>query len=296
MFFLLAIPVVLFFHFLALSNKKKKALGFANFDAIAKITGVDFFSKNIIILVINIFMIAGIIFALSGLHLHTTAESSSFSYVIAIDSSQSMEADDLNPSRIEAAKDQAVEFIDSAPFGFKAGVVSFSGGTRIEQDLTDRKDELKNAVSKIQISSTGGTDIYEAVLTSVNLLKYEGSKAIILISDGQINVGNVDEAIDYANLNDAIVHTIGIGTESGGSTTYGFSKIDEDNLKGLAYNTGGNYTHVSSENDLQRSFSSIFKITRKKVSVDMMDYLLIFVLILLVLEFFLSNTKYINLP
>ncbi len=293
---LFAIPLIFFIHFYSLGNKKKKALRFANFDAIAKIEGIDFFSKNIFILLINVLIALSLVFAVSGFTVTFLAKSSSFSYVLAIDSSQSMEAKDLNPDRISAAKQTAVGFIDSAPLGVRIGVVSFSGGSKIEKDMTERKDELRSAVKGIIIGGLGGTDLYEAVLTSTNVLKNENQKSVILISDGQINVGNIDEAIDYANYNNVIVHTIGIGTKEGGSTEYGFSKLDEDSLRSLAYNTNGEYFSAENQESLSNALSSVFAFTEKKVALNLSDYLVIMSLVLLVLEFFLSNTKYMNFP
>ncbi len=296
LFLLFGIPIFFFIHFYSLGNKKKRALKFANFDAIAKIQGVDFFSKNMMILFLNVIIFSSLVFAVSGMTLHTIVESSSFSFVIAIDSSQSMEADDLNPNRISVAKDTAIEFVDSAPLGVNMGVMSFSGSTTILSDMTDRKDELKKAIKSVEIGNIGGTDVYEAVLTGSNILKNEENKVIILLSDGQINVGNVDDAIDYANKYQVIVHTIGVGTEEGGSTQFGFSRLDEDSLKSLAYNTEGNYFNAENREELSNAFNEMYSLTKRKVAVRLFDYLLIFASILLVFEFFLTNTKYLNLP
>lgn len=296
LFLLFAIPILFFIHFLALGNKKKSALRFANFDAIAKIEGIDFFSKNVVILFLNILIVVSIIFAVSGLTLHTNMQSSSFSFVLAIDSSQSMEADDFSPSRIVVARQTAVDFVNSAPVDVKMGVVSFSGSSRIEKDMSKRDDEIKNAINGIKIGGFGGTDLYEAILTSTNLLKNEDHKAIILLSDGQINVGTVDNAVDYANDNEVIVHAIGMGTKEGGNTEFGFSKLDEDSLKSIAYYTGGSYFSAENKENLSNAFISIFDLTERKVAIQLFDYLILFALVLLVFQFFLTNTKYVNLP
>ncbi len=296
LFTLFAIPIIFFIHFLALSNKKKKALKFANFDAIAKIQGIDFFSKNVVILVMYVLIVVMITFAISGLTLHTKMESSSFSFVIAIDTSQSMNADDFEPTRLGAAKKVISNFIDNAPRETKIGLISFAGSTKIESDLTNRKDDLFLSIGDIGISSYGGTDLYEAVLTSANILKFEEHKALILLSDGQINVGNVEDAYDYANHRDMIVHTIGIGTIEGGSTGFSFSKLDENSLKTLSYNTDGIYILAGDKDNLTRAFDQIYARTDKKVAIELSDYLMLSALVLLVLVFFLSNTRYLNLP
>jgi len=296
LFLLFAIPVIFVIHFLSLSNKKKNALKFANFDAIARIEGVDFFSKNIVILFFSLFIVAFLVLAISGLTFHTVRESSSFSFVLALDASQSMEATDMLPDRITVSKQTAVDFVKMAPADVRMGVLSFSGSSYMEQEITENKDEIKRAIQSIQVGGYGGTDLYEAILTSTNLLDGEETKSIILLSDGQINIGNIDDAVEYANDNDVMVHSIAIGTVEGGMTSYAVSKLDEASLKSVAYNTGGEYFNVADKDSLMSSFLDILKITKRKVSVSLFNYLLIAAIVLFMFKFFLINTRYINLP
>ena len=109
----------------------------------------------------------------------------------------------------------AKDFVDAIPYEINIGVVSFSGSSYIEQDVSLDKSDIKNAIGNIELSGFGGTDLYEAVITSTNLLENEENKAIVLLSDGQINVGTIGDAIDYANENDVIIHTIAMGTKEG---------------------------------------------------------------------------------
>ncbi len=296
LFFLFALPLIFVIHFFSLSNRKKVALKFANFNAIAKIQGIDFFSKNVVILFLSVVIAFLMIMAVSGLTLHTFKEVSSFSFVLAIDSSQSMSADDLSPNRLEFSKQKAVEFVDVVKYGTRIGIISFSGSSLVEKDIAQEKEDIKAAINKIGLSGFGGTDLYEAIITSSNLLKNEDSKAVVLLSDGQINVGTVDDAIDYANKNDVLVHTVAIGTKEGGIATYAISKVDKDSLQSIAYNTGGSFFSVENEEDLTQSFSDILELTEKKVSISLEGYLIIFAIILFVITFFLNNTRYLNIP
>jgi len=296
LFLLFLIPLVFFIHLVTLKSKKRKALRFANFEAIARIRGIDFFSKNITILFISMVILFLLVMSIAGLTLHTELEASAFSFILAIDSSQSMEADDIPPSRLAAAKKTAIEFLEATPVSTNIGIVSFYGVALIEQDVTNDKELVKRAISDIQISILGGTDLYEAVITSTNLLKGEDSRAIILLSDGQINVGGIQGSINYANDNDIIVHTVGIGTEEGGKTSYGLSKLDEDSLKALAYNTGGSFFKIQDEQGLSNSFREIMNLTKKKVSIDLSKYLIIAAIILFFIEYILINTRYKLFP
>jgi len=296
LFLLAVIPAIVLVHFITLSQKKGQALKFANFDAISRIKGIELYSKNIFILSLTVLISLLLVLSLSGMTIQRIITSSSFSFVISIDSSKSMEANDMIPTRMEAAKQTALNFVDSTPTGTRIGVVSFSGNSFIEHELTQEKSLIKSSIQNIQISSVGGTDLYEAIITSTNMLKQEDFRSVIILSDGQINVGNLDDAIDYANENDVIIHSIAIGTNEGGITSYGLSKIDEDSLKAVAYNTGGEFFRAEDKETLSSSLSNILTLERKKVSFDISNYLLIASIFLFVFEYFLINTRYRIFP
>lgn len=296
LFLLLIIPLLFLIHLLTLKNSKKKALRFANFEAISKIKGVNFFSKNLTIFFLSILIVFLLVMAVSGLTLHRQIEASSFSFVLAIDSSRSMEAKDLQPNRLEVAKETAKKFIESVPTTTRVGVVSFSGNSYINKDITGNKEEMKEAIDSIEKSFIEGTDIYEVVITSTNLLKNEEARAIILLSDGQITVGRIDDAIEYANENNVIIHTIAVGTEEGGKTSYGFSKVDEDSLKALAFNTEGKFFKAQDKEALSSSFNEMIKLTTKKISIDLSVYLTLISILIFVIDYFLINLRYKLLP
>ena len=287
--FLFGVPLLIFFHFFGLKNLKGRSLKFANFEAIARVKGIDLYSKNILLLIFNILFIVLLVSALSGLTIHREIEASSFSFVIAIDSSDSMSAVDILPNRLEAAKETAITFVDSLAFESYVAILSFSGDSKIEQILTNNKQEVKYAIKNIEISDIKGTDIFEAISNSVGLLNKEKNKAIILLSDGQINVGDINEAIDYAKFNDVLIHAISIGSAEGGETNYGFSKLDEDSLKSLAYNTNGKYFNVNNKQELMKSFSELSGSTRKLGSINLSLYFIIIVIILFIIKQFLMS-------
>ncbi len=296
LFFLLFVPILVVAHFVSLRLRKKRALRFANFEAIANIKGIDLLSRNIMSLIISSLIVVLLSCSLAGIQVSKISSASSFSFAIAIDASRSMEATDFSPSRLEAAKSTAISFVNIAPQSTRFAVVSFSGNSFIEQTATSDRYLVREAIKNIQLSTVGGTDLEEAVVTSSNLLKAEDGKAVILISDGNINIGTIETAIDYAKENQVIVNSIGIGSENGGDTTYGLSKIDEDSLKSLAFNTGGEYYKADSLERLQISFNTLLNLKEKQVFIDYSNYLLIAALILIILQFVLINTKFALFP
>ena len=221
--------------------------------------------------------------------LYKEVDASSFSFIIAIDSSQSMDAVDMIPDRISVAKRTAINFIDSSPYDSPMGIISFAGNSLIEQELTKEKSKLKTAIENIELSNIGGTDIYEAILISTSLLKEEENKAIILLSDGQINTGNIDDVVNYAKENKVLIHTLAIGTLEGGEASYGISKLDEDTLKSMAYNSGGKFFNVKTEKELDESFKEIIQVTRKPGEINLSLYLITIALFLFIFKQFLIN-------
>jgi len=270
--FLFAIPVLIFLHFYGLKNIKGKSLKFANFEAIARVKGIDLYSKSIFVLIINLILVSLLVLSLSGLTINQEMDASTFSYVIAIDNSESMEATDLAPNRLEAAKETAVSFIEALPLESYVGVISFSGDTNVLIDLEKDKRKIIEAIEEILISPVGGTDINEAVWNSMRLLRKEENKAIIILSDGQINIGDLGTTIEEAIDDGVIIHTVGIGTVEGGEVNYGLSKLDEKSLKSLAYNTKGKYFNVKDNEELKETFDDFIDITKKIGSINLSFY------------------------
>lgn len=284
--FLFVIPILIFLHFFSLKSRRRDSLKFANFDAIARVKGIDLYSKNIWKLSVDILFVVMLVFALAGLTLHNEVDASSFSFVIAIDGSQSMTATDMKPNRLSVAKETSIDFVNGLPFETYVGVLSFSGESIVEQELTKDNLLLKTAIEGIEINMVGGTDIYDAVLNSVKMLRGERNKAIILLSDGQVNVGSIQDTIDYARDYGVMIHTIGIGSVEGGEVSYGMSKLDEDSLMSLAHNTDGSYFNVLDKEGLEKSFGEIVGVTQKLAEIELGLYLLMVVVVLFVVRQF----------
>ncbi len=294
---LLAIPILIFFHIISLKSIKKRAVKFANFEAITRIKGVQIFSKNLTILYLNIIMIVLIVLAVSGTSITRDVSASQVSFTLAIDASGSMAAQDIFPDRLEAAKTASMDFLKMVPEKTRIAIVSFSGSTFIEQELTEDKSLLRSAINELDIKTIGGTDILGAVIASTNLLRDEEAKSIVLISDGQANVNTLQDIIDYSNKNSVRIHCLGIGTGEGGiDASGGVFKLSEDTLRTIAQNTDGKYYNIQNVDDFYYSLNDIINVTEKRAIYDLSLYLMITALVLLIIIFVLINTRYRILP
>jgi len=208
-----------------------------------------------------------------------------------------MNSPDIEPTRLEAAKQAATDFLKTIPEKTRIGIVSFSGSTLIEQEITDNKDDIKRAIGDITLNPVGGTDIFNAVITSANLLREEESKTIILISDGQANINTLQDIIDYSNENKIMIHSLGIGTQEGSiEETGAVFKLGEDTLKTIASETEGKYYNVQNIEDFYASLNEISGVKKKRAIYDLSLYCMIIALALFVLNFVLVNTRYRILP
>ena len=296
LFLLFLIPAIIIFHFIALRIKRNIALKFANFEAIARIKGIEIYSKNLLILFLVLISVLAFILSASGLSVVRDVESNKFSFVIAIDVSSSMSAIDIQPTRLEAAKQTASGFISNLLSASRVGIISFSGNSFIIQEITDDRTKLNRAINSLSISEVGGTDLSEAIITSANMLDSEDNKVIILLSDGQANVGTIDNAIFYAKNKKVIIHTIALGTPEGGEASYGISKADEETLKAISYETGGEFFSAKSKDQLSTSFNEIKELKKSKQILNLATYLVLIGLVFLILTYILTNTKYSTIP
>ncbi len=299
LWFLLSIPILIITHFLSIKYTSKKALKFANFPAIEKVTGDKLVTKNLSILITRSVILLLAILAASGSILWYTTLTSSSDYVIAIDASSSMLADDYSPDRLEAAKSSALLFLDSIPSNTNVGIISFAGTSFVDSQLTNQRSSVRQAISDIQAKRIGGTDIGEAIVTASNLLSAsKNAKVIILLTDGRTNVGEtIGDAISYANTNKVTINTIGIGTVSGGNIGNDITlTLDEETLKRISEETSGTYALARNNNELAEAYKGMAELTNKKVPFNLSILSLVLAIILLLVEWGLINTRFKILP
>jgi Ca-activated chloride channel homolog len=308
LWYLISIPVLVISHFAFLKYAKRKAIRFANFYALKRVTEQKVITKNYAILIIRACILLLLIIAISGTSLWYKGNTYLNDYVVAIDTSASMSASDFPPSRLDVAKEYTTKFIDAMDAQSTVGLISFSGASFIEQLPTDVKSEVKQSISDIQIAHVGGTNIPDAIVTSTNmLLNSHNGKTIVLITDGSntesyFTKDPIEQGILYAKKNNVIIYTIGIGTNSGPigylPEYYNISAVaDSDNLLRIANETGGKYYAATTNSDVSKAYDDILADYKEAyISIDLGIGLSIIALGLLFLEWFLVNTRFKSLP
>ena len=200
--------------------------------------------------------------------------------VLALDISESMSNNDIRPSRFDAAKSTAIDFIQNRPQD-NMGLVIFSGEALSIMPLTNNLMALQNAVHNVKMGQlANGTAIGDGLASAINrvLNGQAKSKSIILLTDGTNNTGDVapSTAADIAALKGIKVYTIGIGRDGKAVYVdpYGMSKtsietpIDEAALKEIANKTGGKFFRVTDSHTLSKVFKEIDSLEKTRMNVE----------------------------
>lgn len=289
---LFVIPVFILVHFISLDIRSKKALKFANFEAIAKVKGIEIYSKNIVPLVVNSIIILLMVFCISGTSLNIKKSGTESAFIIALDTSQSMSANDIKPNRITFAKEIAKQIIKQLPDDTEIGIVSLGSYTLIEKELSKNKGETIKTIESLEIRGVGGTGYYETAVTTSNLLVNNPSKVLILLSDGQDNIEDTTLAAKYAKEKNIMIHTVPIGTLGGGDVFYGTSKLDLESLEILSKESEGILIYSESEEEIISKIKETLELKEGVVKKNLTDYLAIAAIILFIAEYILTNIKY----
>lgn len=202
--------------------------------------------------------------------------------VLCFDISGSMTEKDMLPNRLEASKEVALDFLDHRP-GDRIGVVIFSSQSFTLCPITTDHNTVRAQISNIASGylKDEGTAIGSGLATSVDRLRHTSSKSkiVILLTDG-VDFGGIippDIAKDMAKLYGVKVYTVGIGSEKeievpletpfGVTTQKKKLEYNEALLKSLALETGGQYFHALTKDDLKGIYDSINKLERSRVEV-----------------------------
>jgi Ca-activated chloride channel family protein len=217
------------------------------------------------------FFLAGVVLlavAVAGPAASLPVGRSAGTVILTMDTSNSMSADDVTPSRLAAAQQAASAFIDAQPDTVDIGVVGFNQGALTTSLPSDDRAAAKAAVQNLR--TAGGTSLAAALLGALSAITgksvtigedgalpdigYWGSATIVLFSDGEDTGGGAgdDAAMAAATIaQNAGIHieTVGVGTASGTTVEAdGYrlhTALDTEKLTAIAQTTGGSYHPAS---------------------------------------------------
>jgi Ca-activated chloride channel family protein len=186
--------------------------------------------------------------------------------MLLFDVSLSMQADDVAPNRLAAAKKAGEDFVGAVDPDVEVGLISFSGTVSTDVEPTTDRGQLTKAIEALQLGE--GTAIGDAIAAGVHLLQRgqptgKSPGALVVLSDGETTRGRptADGAKIAADAH-VPVYTIAFGTASGAITNPQTGQIDPvpvklDQLQSAADATGGKAYVAPSAADLAKAYADI---------------------------------------
>jgi Ca-activated chloride channel family protein len=283
---LLLIPALVVIYILAQRRRQRYALRYASLSLVKEAMGRAPGWRRHIPPALFLLSLTVMLVALARPASVVTLPAQEGTVILTMDVSGSMRADDLKPSRLDAAKSAAKAFVEKQPPGVKVGVVSFSDNAFLVQAPTSDKDAVIAAINRL--TTLRGTAIGSALLTSLDAIfedaDLEGGEPltfttptptptplpagvyepaiIVLLTDGESNRGPRPlEVVDRVIARGVRVYTVGVGSLEGTVLrTQGRAirvRLDEVTLKRVAEATDGVYYNAANEQDLHAIYENL---------------------------------------
>jgi Ca-activated chloride channel family protein len=279
----LLIPVLVGGYMWILRRPSRERVRYPSLDLVARAAAAGGQWRRHVPAVFYLLTLCAVIFTLARPVAPVPVPDNKTAVMLSIDVSRSMMAHDVVPTRLDAAKRAAVEFVRNLPRGAKVGLVSFSSYATLVTPPTDDHDRVIQAINSLNLefATAIGDGLLEAVYALPGRQRQDNPLApgtppstpppgadrlppatVVLLSDGQSNRGTPPEdASTVARLQHVKVYTIGLGSPEGTFLELGgrsiFVRLDEETLKAIAEVTGGTYWRVSSSSELSRVYTRL---------------------------------------
>jgi Ca-activated chloride channel family protein len=273
---LAVVPILLLLYVLAQRRRRAYAMRFTNLALLREVSGRRPGLRRHIPPLLFLLGIGALLFSLARPSAVIAIPREQADVVLVVDTSGSMTATDLKPSRIVAARQAAERFVQALPPNTRVGVVEFSSRARLASPLTRDRAVVLSAIRGLD--ADGGTAIGDGLALAIDVLRRGATEAtvtspgaappapedapgtVVLLSDGASSAGQPpQQAAMRANQAGVVVHTVGIGERNSGARVGGRlpAELDERTLQQIAQMTGGEYFYAAQSGDLERIYTSI---------------------------------------
>jgi len=183
--------------------------------------------------------------------------------VLVTDHSRSMQATDVSPNRLVAARSAADRLLSQVPKGVRVGAVAFNQRARVLQAPTTDRQAVHDALAAL--TAQGGTATGEGLylgLASAKRPALPGQKpppaAIVLLTDGKASNGrDVLQVAQEAKKAGIPVHTVALGTQSGSLPSGGTATTDTSTLRQIAAISGGKFRTAADADQLRAVYDEL---------------------------------------
>jgi Ca-activated chloride channel homolog len=276
------IPVLLLLYVLAQRRRRAYAMRFTNLALLREVAGRRPGLRRHIPPLFFLLGIGALLFSLARPSAVIAVPRDQADVILVVDTSGSMTATDLKPSRMVAARLAAEKFVQALPPNTRVGLVEFSTRARLATPLTRDRAVVLTAIKSLD--ADGGTAIGDGLALALDVFRREAAGAqstttpgssspgtapstseetpgtVVLLSDGASSSGQPpQQAATRANQSNVVVHTVGIGERMSGARVGARvpAELDERTLQEIARTTGGEYFYAAQAGDLERIYTSI---------------------------------------
>ena len=271
---LAVVPLALLAYVIVQRRRSKYALRFTNLDLLANVVDASPRWRRHVPAVVFLAALAALVIAVARPQMTMDVPEERATVVLAMDVSTSMEATDVEPSRLAAAQKAAGTFLDRVPDELRVGLVTFSGTAQVVVAPTNDRSQVRDALGALR--PDGGTAIGDAIQVASGLGSGSDLAAagggddpvvVLLLSDGEPSPETLDpiEAAREANDRGVKVFTVALGTDEGTVTlTDGLGNTevvpvppDRETLTQVAETTGAQFFDAPTEQALEQVYSSL---------------------------------------
>jgi Ca-activated chloride channel family protein len=266
---LLVIPLMIVAYIIATHRKNRRGMRFTNTSMLDVVVPKQSQWRRHLAVALSLLSLITLTAAFARPKTQVDVPRERATVVVVIDASLSMEATDVNPDRLSAAKQAAVAFVKSLPEKYNVAVVSMSGNPNILVPPTLAHNTVENAINTIRLQES--TAIGESIVTALRALEQAPKDpanpdaiapgAIVMLSDGTNTAGRApQQAAAEARAAKVPIYTIAYGTENGYVDLDGKREpvpVDHELMQEIAELSGGKYFSAATADQLRTVYNNI---------------------------------------
>ncbi|HXD12460.1 MAG TPA: VWA domain-containing protein [Anaerolineales bacterium] len=256
LYLLFLIPLIVAVYIWILRRRKRFAIRYSSLSLVREAVSKQSWLRRHLPFVLFLFALASLVLALARPVAEVAVPSNRATIILAMDVSRSMCSTDIDPNRLEAAKNAALSFVQNQVRGRRIGIVAFAGFAELVQPPTEDQSLLESAITNL--TTARRTAIGSAILRSLDAIAEidrnvmpsdtgnipEGAftpvpegeyvpHIIVLLTDGASNAGpSPISAAQQASERGVRVYTIGFGTVNNSSPMNCGDQFQENDLFG----------------------------------------------------------------
>ncbi|HLL61499.1 MAG TPA: VWA domain-containing protein [Propionibacteriaceae bacterium] len=269
LFILLVIPLLVAAYIFAMRRKNRRGMRFTNTSMLDVVVPKQSQWRRHLAVALSLLSLITLTAAFARPKTQVDVPRERATVVLVIDASLSMQATDVQPTRLDAAKEAAIDFVTQLPDKYNVSVVSMAGSAAVLVPPTTAHNTVENAILSIRLQDS--TAIGEGIAAALSALRQAPKDpddpdavapgAIVLLTDGKNTVGRAPlQAAGEARAAEVPIYTIAYGTENGYVELEGKREpvpVDHQAMKDIAQLTEGRYFAAATADELKTVYENI---------------------------------------